>query len=72
MNKNKNLSYCLKCKDKKEMNNVQLKTNKRGIKYLQGNCKDCNCKTNCFIKNDSKIDVINKDSSNDTYSVYTE
>ena len=66
-----NLSYCLKCKNKKEMTNVQLKTNKKGVKYLQSNCKDCNCKMNKFISSNTKIDVVNE-SSNENSSGSTE
>ena len=58
-----NTSYCLKCKSKKEMTNVQLKTNKKGVKYLKSNCKDCNCKMNKFISSNYKIDVVNNESS---------
>ncbi len=53
---NKMYSYCLKCKDKKLMNNGKILTNKKGNKYLQGTC-DCGCKMNKFLKKDTKIDV---------------
>ena len=51
-----NKSYCLKCKEKKEMQNVKVLTNKKGNKYLQGTC-DCGCKMNRFLKKDTRIDV---------------
>ena len=53
---NKLISYCLKCKVKKEINNGKILTNKKGNKYIQGNC-DCGCKINKFLKKDTKIDV---------------
>ncbi len=49
-------AYCLKCKDKKELFNGRILTNKRGLKYIQGNC-ECGCKVNKFLKKDTKIDV---------------
>lgn len=53
-----NTSYCLKCKNKKEMKNPTIKTNKKGNRYLSGNCVDCNCKMNKFLKKDSKIEPV--------------
>ena len=53
---NKMYSYCLKCKQKKEMHNGKLLTNKKGGKYLQGTC-ECGTKMNTFLKKDTKIDV---------------
>ncbi len=51
-------SYCLKCKNKKEMINGQIKVNKKGNKYIQAQCKDCGCKMNRFIKKDSKLEPL--------------
>jgi hypothetical protein len=53
---NKIEAYCLKCKDKKEMLNGKLLTNKKGGKYLQGTC-DCGCKMNKFLSKNDKIDI---------------
>ena len=53
---NKVYGYCLKCKDKKEIHNGKILTNKKGVKYIQSNC-ECGCKINKFLKNDTKIDV---------------
>ena len=50
-------AYCLKCKDKKEIINGKIMTNKKGNKYLQSNCSVCNNKINKFLKKDTKIDV---------------
>ena len=53
---NKLISYCLKCKVKKEINTGKILTNKKGGKYIQGTC-ECGCKMNKFLKKDTKIDV---------------
>ena len=55
---NKMYSYCLICKDKKEMINGKVLTNKKSNKYLQGTC-ECGCKINKFLKKQvhSKIDI---------------
>ena len=29
-----------------------IKTNKKGLRYLSGNCIDCGCKMNRFLKKD--------------------
>ncbi len=55
-NHNKVQGYCLKCKDKKELFNGKILTNKKGNKFIQGNCA-CGCKVNKFLKKDDKIDV---------------
>jgi len=47
-----NEAYCLKCKTKKNIINGSLKTNKKGNKYIQGNCDDCNTKINRILKKD--------------------
>ena len=46
-------AYCLKCKKKCEIKNEEIKTNKKGTRYISGNCKVCNCKVNKFIKKDT-------------------
>ena len=56
-----NIAYCVKCKSKNEFNNGTIKTNKRGIRYLSGNCVSCNTKVNKFIKNDSKLEPIGEE-----------
>jgi hypothetical protein len=53
---NINRAYCLKCKEKKEMHNCKLLTNKKGNEYLQSNC-ECGTKMNKFLKKDTQIDV---------------
>lgn len=50
-----NTSYCLKCKSKKEMINGTIKTNKKNNKFIQGECKDCGCKMNRFLKKDAVL-----------------
>jgi hypothetical protein len=59
-----NQCYCLKCKCKKDIVNVQLKTNVKGYKYISANCKDCGCKVNKFIKQDEKLVPTVSDRSN--------
>ena len=53
-----NTIYCIKCKSKKEFNNETIKTNKRGVRYISGNCKDCGCKCNRFLKKDTKLEPV--------------
>ena len=50
--------YCIKCKSKKEFVNGTIKTNKRGVKYISANCKDCSCKCNRFLKKDVKLEPV--------------
>ena len=59
MDNNTITAYCLKCKEKKQLNNPTLKTSKRGSKFISGKC-DCGTSMSKFIKSDSKIDVTNK------------
>ena len=49
---NKVYGYCLCCKDKKELHNGKILTNKKGGKYIQSNCSVCNNKINRFLKKD--------------------
>lgn len=42
--------YCVKCRVKKEVENVKNKTAKNGRNMVQGNCMDCNTKCSKFIK----------------------
>ena len=53
---NKVYAYCLKCKEKKELFNGKLLTNKKGNRYIQGTCQ-CGCKVNKFLSKNDKIDV---------------
>lgn len=62
-----NLTHCLKCKSKKEMINGQIKTNVKGNKYISGNCKDCSCKMNKFIKKDDKIEPTSENKKSSFY-----
>ena len=50
MNSNIEKMYCVKCKTKVEYSNGSVKTNKRGGRYIQGNCNTCNTKCNQFLK----------------------
>ena len=66
MENNDNISraYCLKCKEKKELHNGKLLTNKKGNKYIQGAC-ECGCKINKFLSKNTKIDVDIPNENND-------
>ncbi|MDR3136737.1 MAG: DUF5679 domain-containing protein [Coriobacteriales bacterium] len=43
-------AYCVKCKSKKEMQDVQEVTSKNGRPMLKGTCPSCGGKLNLFIK----------------------
>ena len=43
-------AYCVKCKTKKEMQNVTEVTTKNGRPMLKGTCPSCEGKLNLFIK----------------------
>lgn len=58
------LIYCIKCKKKVEYSNGTIKTNKRGGRYIQGNCNTCNTKVNQFLKSDTKLEPVGE-SNND-------
>ena len=53
---NKVYGYCLKHKEKKELHNGKILTNKKGGRYIQGTC-ECGCKINKFLKKDTNIDI---------------
>ena len=57
MENNTMTAYCVKCKKKVEIIDGVLKTNKKNIKYIQGNCS-CGTKVNRFIKKDDKIEPV--------------
>ena len=43
-NEEKIIGYCMRCKEKREMENVKVGTNSKGAKYAQGTCKNCSTK----------------------------
>ena len=43
-------AYCVKCKDKREMNDVSETTTKNGRKMAKGVCPTCGTKMNKFLK----------------------
>ena len=47
-------AYCLKCKKKCNIQNEVIKKNKKGVNYISGNCNDCGCKINKFIKKNNQ------------------
>ncbi|MEJ2662541.1 MAG: DUF5679 domain-containing protein [Spirochaetia bacterium] len=44
------VAYCVKCKAKKTMQNVEIVTAKNGRRQAKGVCPDCNTKMNLFLK----------------------
>lgn len=42
-------AYCVKCKSKSNMTDVEEKTAKNGRKMLSGKCTTCSTKMNKFI-----------------------
>ena len=45
-------AYCVKCKAKRQMKEVQIVTNKQGRKQAKGTCPECGTKMNLFLKSD--------------------
>jgi hypothetical protein len=52
-----NLGYCLKCKSKKEIKGGKVLTNKKGNRYIQGNC-DCGARINRILKKETKLEPV--------------
>ena len=52
-------TYCLKCKKNTELQNPELKTNKKGGKYLSGVCP-CGCKKCKIVKKDFVLENVDK------------
>ncbi len=49
-------SYCLKCKNKVNVKDAEIKTTTNNRKYLSGICVECGTKVNKFLKSEkSKI-----------------
>ncbi|MBN1685783.1 MAG: hypothetical protein JW852_03965 [Spirochaetales bacterium] len=46
------VAYCVKCKQKREMKNVQVTTNEKGRRQAKGTCPQCGTKMNLFLKSD--------------------
>ena len=67
-NKTEN-SYCLKCKSKQPIKDVEIKTSKNNRKMLSGKCNICDTKVCRFIKKDKsemakKLDELVKEDDN--------
>jgi hypothetical protein len=43
-------AYCVKCKAKRKMNNVEIVTNAKGRRQAKGVCSVCGTKMNLFLK----------------------
>ena len=51
MSENKNyINYCLKCKKKCDITDVEIKTSKNNRKMLLGKCNICDTRTCRFLK----------------------
>lgn len=48
--------YCMKCKEKNEMKNVEFIVMKNGCKRASGNCMHCNCKVSAMMKKNKEVD----------------
>ena len=53
-----NSGFCVKCRSKKEFKNGTIKTNKKGVRYAQGECITCGTKVNRFLKKDVKLEPV--------------
>ena len=53
-----NTGYCVKCRSKKEIQNGTIKTTRKNVRYIQGECPTCNKKVNRFLKKDVKLEPI--------------
>jgi len=46
------VSYCVKCKTKREMKNVEVVTKENGRRQAKGVCSVCGTKMNLFLKSE--------------------
>jgi hypothetical protein len=46
------VAYCVKCKAKREMKDVQIVTNAKGRRQAKGVCPVCGTKMNLFLKSE--------------------
>lgn len=46
------IAYCVKCKQKRPMQDVQVLTNEKGRRQAKGKCSVCNTKMNLFLKSE--------------------
>ena len=47
-------TYCLKCKKKQDIKDIEIKTTKNNRRYQQGKCSICGCLCNRFLKGEMK------------------
>jgi hypothetical protein len=45
-------AYCVKCKDKRMMKDVQIVTKENGRRQAKGICTECGTKMNLFLKSE--------------------
>ena len=61
MNNQENIkSFCLKCRQNKNIKDIEVKTSKNNRQMLSGVCMDCNTKTCKFLKRE-KTNINNKE-----------
>jgi hypothetical protein len=46
------IAYCVKCKEKREMQNAQVVTNDKGRRQAKGTCPVCGTKMTLFLKSE--------------------
>jgi hypothetical protein len=46
------VAYCVKCKAKRPMKDVQVVTNEKGRRLAKGVCPNCGTKMNLFLKSE--------------------
>ncbi len=46
------IAYCVKCKSKRTMKDVQIVTNDKGRRQAKGLCPECGTKMNLFLKSE--------------------
>jgi len=66
MTEEKHMGYCVKCKDKREMNNPVEKLSKTNRLMLQGTCIVCQTKVNKFIKDSTKSSIKNNNKNKES------
>ena len=47
------VAYCVKCKAKRPMKDVQVVTNEKGRRLAKGVCPNCGTKMNLFLKSEN-------------------
>ena len=51
------IAYCVRCKAKQTMKDVQVVTNAKGRRQAKGLCSKCGTKMNLFLKSENLAEV---------------